>query len=331
MGGWWLGAVLLCFCVPARGQAQTAGDSTGLSHEECCIELLLPLGARGVALGRAVVADTAPDAVLYNPAGLAGLKHAALEVHYRKLIADAQLLGLSYVMKPHAWGTFALSYTLVDQGTIALTDSTENPLGETFTQVHELALTFATAIGAGVSTGLSYRVYVRRTPNSGGGETGGSASGATQLIDFGLQYHPRGVPGLAFGAALVNAGIPLQIVNYEQSDKPPVRGRAGATLEFMHLLRRDTTVTGTISAQVDAGGNDGVVPAVGAQVTFNDVISLRGGWRSAGNSLVGSMYTGVTLGVGLNLARFDVSVGRALVPATGDADSPFQVTFGMSF
>lgn len=328
-GGWCLGTALLCVLLPGRVRAQstTPADSLLKSSEECCTELLYPLGGRVVALGRAVVADTAADAVLYNPAGLAGLRHAELLVHYRKLVQDGQLLGLSYVTKPHSFGTFAFSYTLADQGTIEVTDSLQNSPGESFTQVHDLALSFATVIGAGVSTGVTYRVYIRKTPCPGC-ETGGG-SGATQLIDLGLQYHPRWVPGLAFGAALVNAGIPLQIVNYEQSDRPPVRGRAGATLEFMHLVQRDTTLSGTIAAQVDVGGPDGVVPSVGAQVTVGDVVSIRGGWHpgTAGPNF----DTGATLGIGLKLQRFSISIARALTLGALDSNSPFQITFGMSF
>ncbi len=322
-GGWCLGAALLCLFVPAAGRAQQSGDTAGAPQEECCTELLYPLGGRIVALGRAVVADTAPDAVLFNPAGLVGLHRAALEIHYRKLIADAQLLGVSYVTRPFSFGTFALSYTLGDQGTIPTTDSTQNPTGETFRQVHELAATFATALGAGVSTGITYRVFVAT-------ETKG-ATGATQLIDFGVQYHPRFVRGLGLGAALANAGLPLQVVNFEQSDRTPVRVRTGATYHFPRLLQHDTTVTGTLSAEVDAGGADGLVPAVGAEVAVGDAIAIRAGWRSAGATPQGSLDTGVTLGIGLKLNRFTVSVGRALTPAQGDTDSPFQVTFGMSF
>jgi len=332
-GGWCLGAALLYVLLYARGVAGQTPDSTGAvtSVEECCKELLLPLGGRIVALGRAVVADTAPDAALYNPAGLVGLHHAELMVHYRKLIADVQMLGLSFVTAPRKFGTFALSYTLVDEGSIPITGTDPNApeLGLTFSQIHELGATFATAVGAGVSAGITYRVFVANTPCTGC-VTGG-ASGATQLIDLGVQYHPRRLPGLSFGAALVNAGLPLQIVNYEQSDRPPVRERVGATFEFLRLVQHDSTLTGTVSAQVDAGGDDGVVPAVGAQVTVGDVVSIRGGWRSAGNSPIGSIDSGATLGVGLKLQRFTVSVARALVPAAGDSDSPFQITFGMSF
>ncbi len=332
IGGWCLGAALLCLLPSAGAHAQSAGDSAAaVSHEECCKEALFPLGGRIVALGRAVVADTAPDAVLYNPAGLVGLRHASLQVHYRKLVADAQVLGVSYVTAPHSFGTFALSYTLMDMGSITLTPEDPNapPSGESFYQAHQIAATFATALGAGVSTGITYKVFIINSPCPGC-QTGG-ASGATQLIDVGLQFHPRRVRGLGFGAALTNAGIPLQIVNYEQSDPPPVRTRVGATFEFLHLFQRDSTLTGTISAELDGGGSDGLLPAVGAQVTVGDVISVRTGWHAEGASAVGSIDSGVTLGVGLKLQRFTISVARALVPAALDSDSPFQVTFGMSF
>src|SRR5512142_749809 len=114
-GGWLIGAALLLVlgtAGPAR--AQTA-DSTPTSRAgECCAEMRYPLGGRNIALGQAVVADTAPDMASSNPAGLLGLHHAELLVHYRP-VPTGKVIGLTYVTRPYRFGTFAVNYVLMAQ------------------------------------------------------------------------------------------------------------------------------------------------------------------------------------------------------------------------
>lgn len=331
-GGWCAGAALLLVLLAAgAARGQGTPDTVTVPAEECCGELLSPLGARPVALGRAVVADTAPDMIAYNPAGIAGLRRPQLEVHYRKLPLDVQLLGLAYVSRAYSVGSFAVSYTLFDRGTFPITDTAGNQTGSTFSAVHVLAATFAARVGQGVSAGLTYKLFVMQTPCNNC-DTGG-ASGATQLVDAGIQYHPRRLRWAALGAAVTNAGIPLQVVNFEQSDQPPTRLRFGGTYEVLHLFQRDTTLTGSVSAQMEMLGPPGPVPALGAQVSVGGVVAMRLGWRSEGratNTLGGDLDAGVALGVGIHLGRYTLDVARAVNSATLDA-SPFHVTFGMSF
>jgi len=333
-GGWCFGIALLGVLLPAAllGQGTTPpADTTTTTSEECCKPLLLPLGGRVVALGRAVVADTSADAPLSNPAGLVGLHKAELLVHYRKLPLDESILGISFVTRPLSFGTFALSYTLVDFGSQDLTDQNGNPVGTSFTQMHAISATFATRIGAGLAAGLTYRVYVENTPCGTTCETGGG-SGATQLVDVGLQWHPPRLKGFGAGIALANAGIPLQIVNFEQADKPPVRTRLGASMEILHLLQPDTTLKGTLFTQLENGGADGLVPSIGGELTVGNVVSLRAGWRGSGSGgPLTALDSGLALGVGLKLDRFDLSLARVVTTSTLASDSPFQITFGIGF
>lgn len=327
-GGRCLGTALL-LVLPLTARAQTPQDTVAATPaEECCTELLMPLGARIVALGGAVVADTAADMLLTNPAGISGLHRAALVVHYRQLPADAQLLGLAFVMRPMKFGSFAVAYTLTDEGEMPGTGKLGESTGNFFTQVHVLGATFATSLVSNLTGGLTYKVVARMTP-CGSECQGGEPSGTTQMIDAGLQYRPRWTRGLSLGASVTNAGLPLQLVNYEQADGPPTRERIGATYEFLHLFQRDRTNTATLAAQVERGGPEGIVPGVGLQLTLGDAVSIRGGWRP-GDSTTGGVDAGVALGVGLKFQRFAISVARAL--ATPQLlSSPFQVTFEMGF
>jgi hypothetical protein len=329
-GGLCLGTALLVVLLaagPARGQSG-GGPAVSSSHE-CCAELLFPLGARQVALAGAVVADSAADMVLSNPAGIAGLHDSELLVHYRQMVADGRVLALSFVRRPFRFGTFALSYTLTDAGSLDITDAQGNLLGETYLQGHTLAGSFATTFATGIAAGLTYKVFIRRAPNTNQGDTGGGG-GATQLLDLGLQYRPRWSRWLALGAAVTNTGLPLQIVNYEQADRTPVRGHLGATYEVLHLFHADSTLTGSLSGQVDVGDPNGTIPAVAAEVTVGDVVSVRAGWRG-GDPLKAGTGTGTALGVGLKLERYQVAVAKSLTSSPLETDPEFLVTFGMSF
>ncbi len=321
-------ALLFVLLSVGPGAAQAPDSST--TAQECCVALSYPLSARILAQGGAVVADTAADMVLANPAGLVGLHRAELMVHYQKLPADVQLLGLSYATRPFRFGTFALAYTLVDYGDFQGTDVQGNPTGVFYSQVHVVAATFATTLVKGLSGGVTYRAFIWVTPASAAAETGG-ASGATQLLDAGLQYRPAPVRSLALGIAVTNAGLPLQVVNYEQSDQPPTRVRVGARYELLHLFQTDSTLTGSLSGQVELGGQGGTVPAFGAEVTVGGVVAMRVGWR---RPLVSGFdpQGGTALGIGLHIQRYSLDVARSLsANPLQVGSSPFNVSFGVSF
>ena len=330
-GGWLLGATLLLVFCPAPALAQTASDSTPTSKAgECCAEMRYPLGGRNIALGQAVVADTAPDMATSNPAGLLGLHHADLLIHYRP-VPTGKVVGLSYVTRPYRFGTFALNYVLMAQDSmpVDIGQTQPMPVGSAAVQAHTVSAAFATNLGAGLSGGIAYKIFALVTTGAEGSTGGGS--GVTQMIDAGVQYHPRRYPWLALGAAVNNAGLPLQVVNYEQADRTPTRVRAGTTVEYLHFLQRDTALSGTFSVQLQSGGDAGTYAALGTQVTVGHVISLRGGWIFGGDVLVaGPGETGGALGVGIALQRFTLDVARTLTSEPLEPN-PFHITFGMSF
>ncbi|NIU74474.1 MAG: hypothetical protein GWN71_13080, partial [Gammaproteobacteria bacterium] len=65
---------------PAAGQIDPTEPSG--PENECCLVLLIPVGARAVALGGALTSRSSADAVFRNPAGLAGLEQDAFFVHH---------------------------------------------------------------------------------------------------------------------------------------------------------------------------------------------------------------------------------------------------------
>ncbi len=313
--------------VPAAAAGQSGDRGTTGAHQ-CCMEATFPLSARMVGLGGAVVADTAPDMALANPAGLAGLRRATLLVHYRKLIADGQLLGVALIGPSRPYGTFATSYTLADGGTLPQTDSLGNQIGTLFYQAHVFQASFATRLGAGLAAGITYKVYLRVVPCDSSCLTGGGG-GATQLVDGGAQYHPRWDRWLSVGVGVTNAGIPLQVVNYEQSDPAPARVRAGATYEVLHLLQPDSALRGTLSAQVELAGPQGAIPSLGAEADLGGVLYLRGGWRGGGAT---GEDAGLAMGIGLKLQHYALSIAKPMMTVSDSGEpGPVYVTFGIEF
>ncbi len=299
---------------------------------ECCAEMRYPLGGRIIALGQAVVADTSADMVTINPAGLAGLHHAELLVHYRP-VPSGRVVGISYITRPYRFGTFGINYILMDQDTmpVDIGQGQSEVVGSMYEQAHTLSAAFATSLGSGFTGGVAYKIFVLVAPGADKGYTGGGSSALTQMIDAGVQYHPPRYRWLALGAAVNNAGLPLQVVNFEQADRTPTRTRAGATVEYLHFLQRDTTVSGTVSVQYQMGGDLGSFTAVGTQLTLGNVISLRAGWIFGGDPLVvGPDQTGGSLGIGIALQRFTLDVARTLTSEPLEPN-PFHITFRMSF
>lgn len=309
--------------IPALAQSdETSGSS------ECCPPVLFGVGAKSVALGQAVVADTLPDAVFINPAGLAGLRSGRLAVTHIPLGSGDQMVALSLLVRPKAVGTFGLSYELVDLGEVAATDENGNQTGTISLQQHVVMASFATALGAGLSAGVSYKVYI--VPSGCHGNCGtGLPTGVTPLIDAGLQFRPRRIPALALGAAVVNAGLPLQIVNYQQSDQPPTRVRVGGQYEVLHHFRADSTLAVWLYGQAEAGAPapNQLVFSAGGQFSVGDAVFLRLGWHGGAVA----MDTGPSMGIGLRFGHLGVSVAKSFGTSLLAPDQPFHVSLDLGF
>src|SRR5215213_323388 len=107
--------VLLCG-VPRPTTAQ------GAPAEEGALFLLVPVGARAVGMGQAVVAaEDGSEAVWWNPAGLARLEKREAAIHHQRGIghtADA----ISVIVPSSLLGVIGLSAHLLNFGTVASTD-----------------------------------------------------------------------------------------------------------------------------------------------------------------------------------------------------------------
>lgn len=293
---------------------------------ECCLVLLLPVGARAVALGRALTGGSSPDAVFANPAGLAGLQDDHLVVHHNTLAAQAT--AFSILATPRGVGTLGLSYELLDFGDIEYTDGHGQTTGMLSLRHHVLIGSFATELVGGLAAGFNYKLYQFRL--SCHGNCGGQEVGAvTHAVDAGLRYHPPLLPALEFGVMVANLGFPLQVVNAQQADPLPGRIRVGAAYEVLHHLRPESAMALSLAMDLEDQWQDpgSPSPSLGLELAADNTIFLRAGYVPGEG-----IGTGAAVGIGIHYASFTISVAKSFVANLLDsAAEPVQVSFGLHF
>ncbi len=165
-------------------------------------ELLIPVGARGLALNGAYVAGLdGIEAIYYNPAGL-GFSRTTTEAMFSQMnyIAD---IGVSYAAIAtnfEGFGSLGFSVKSLSFGDIPVT-TTENPngTGATFSPTFVvLGVTYANALTDRIRVGVNFNVVSEKIMRT-------SATGIS--FDVGVQYNGMaGVEGLKMGVVLRNFG-----------------------------------------------------------------------------------------------------------------------------
>jgi hypothetical protein len=316
-----IGALLL-FGGADRARAQS-GDE--VSATACCVHLLVPVGARAVALGDAIAARAGAGSIFANPASVAAVAdqfavHTASNPGYR-------LNAFSLLVNSEIIGTIGLSYHMFDLGSFEARDNQGNVTGELRVLDHALTATYATRIAPGLDAGLSYQLFQRRTDCSGFCNFESSAA-TTHLIDAGLIYRPTFADSLELGVSLLHLGFPLQVKNAEQAGPTPARLRAGAALEVMRFLRPGLPVALWLSGE-------GVVPIrnlgdatvhVGAEASFDRRFFLWLGYGGAAG-----LQGGVGLGVGVEIDRFSLGIAKPIVSSSFGDFETFPISFAVRF
>lgn len=290
--------------------------------------MLLPVGARSVALGDAVTARPGQDAIFVNPAALAEFTSAQLSAH-RSTLADASrtTLGGLYVMKDI--GVFGLSYHLIDFGEQEATDE-GGATGRFGVIYQQLIASFATRVGIGWSAGVNYRLYDYRPSCSGFACTGLDEAGTTHMVDAGVTYEPSWLPSLRVGASMMHVGFPLQILNKAQADPTPARLRVGTAYEAGHHFTSDSLIAVWIHLDAVTRLRDPGSPAInfGIEVELDETIFFRAGHASAGDGITGG---GTGIGLGLKYQRFEVSVAKTVSASPLFEGEPINVSFAVTF
>jgi hypothetical protein len=272
---------------------------------EGALDLLLPTGARAVALGQATMAvDGTTESVWWNPSGLASMHGTTAAIHHSQSIggtADA----VSVVAHSRVLGSFGVSASLRDFGSSGNSDDTGTEGGTILPRSLIYAGTYAASMER-LNVGLTYKLVQWRIDCTGPctGETGIMAS--TSALDAGAQYTLDPFLPITVGASVRNMGLRLQVNDSPQADELPSRLQAGLEVRVPKLgavvdgaeLRLSADMVSEVR-RMDPS------PRIGAELGWQRRLLFRGGYASRSGG-----YGGPSLGVGYDSGNLAIDFAR---------------------
>jgi hypothetical protein len=299
----------------AGGAVPGVAAGQGELSREGALFLLLPVGARSVAMGEAVVAQRGgSESVWWNPAALdASEKREAAIHHSQSIVGDGN--ALTIVIPSSLLGVLAASVDIVDYGA---QDVTIDPttLGRVLPRSFVYQASYATPIGSRLSAGISYKILQFRVDCTGPCPSSADFSASSSALDFGAQYrtNSKDLP-LVFGVAVRNIGVRLQVKDNPQSDPLPTRLQIGA----QYMLAVPASIARDTEVRVELDGLDELSfrhpsARLGTEISWQRRAHLRAGYifddAEAG---------GPTIGFGLVLGAFTLDLGRIVSGLSADA------------
>lgn len=224
-------------------------------------ELLIPIGARDLAMGGSSIATSnGVESIYWNPAGLSRMKTSAEGMFSSmRYIAD---IGVSYGAVGASFGEFgtiALSVKSLDFGDIPLTteDDPENRSGRFFSPTFvTVGLSFARSLTDAISAGGTLKIISEQI---------GRASASGFAIDFGVQYDRLvGVAGLTLGVAIKNIGPQMsfdgpalyRVASSSDGRRPEQRYKSeAASFELPSTVEIGLSYRGSLPSNLNYGVN----------------------------------------------------------------------------
>lgn len=272
--------------------------------------LNIAVGPRAISMGSAFVA-TANDvtSLYYNPAGAAKMEHSGAFFSHSRWFADITYNWAGAVLNLADMGALGLSVTYLNYGEMEVTTMVEpDGTGEMFTPYDlSFALSYSYNLTDRFSVGGSVKYISQQIYHT---------SSSAAAVDLGVLF-TSDIYGLRIGAAIQNFGTEMKLDGkdlYVQHDIDnsiygnneqilatlntdsyplPLVFRIGIAMDVLNLENHRFTVG------VDAlHPNDNAESLnLGAEYTFNNLISFRGGYKSL---FLDNSEEGLTLGVGLS-------------------------------
>ncbi len=274
-------------------------------------QLLIPVGARGIATGGAFVSNLVGlESIYYNPAGLDRTSGAEAIFSYMNYIADVNVSYFGVGTSLGDLGSVGLTFKSLDFGDIPVTTA-EFPDGEGRTYSPgfiTVGLTYSKVITDRISIGTNFKLVNESIENT-------SATGFA--IDFGVQY--RFDNHISIGATLKNIGANMQYSGAElQQQSTTINGSApgspGGTFEIVaeqfqmpSYFELSASYNFLLDEQNDLllgstfVANNSLEDAMnfGLEYGFMKMFFLRGGYNLSLGSDSNSIY-GLTAGAGVN-------------------------------
>ncbi|MBI4540286.1 MAG: hypothetical protein HY704_12355 [Gemmatimonadetes bacterium] len=307
------------------GAAGESGESA-----EGALFLLLPVGAQGVAMGRAMTAMPGPESAFWNPAGLATLSEGRFMVFRGEHFAgDATSFSLLFTSE--LIGALGLSYHLLDIGEQDVTDPQGNVVGALNVRGQVALASFATPLFRRLHAGLNFKVVQFRVSCRGACLDPG-VTATTYAVDAGLQSLPFTAFPLRLGAMVAHVGPPLQVINAEQADPLPSRVRVSAAYDVLQHIAPNAPYLVWVAVELEDRWSHPGTPSVymGSEFTAGtkDAVYVRAGYVLSQTEET----DGVAVGFGIHYERFDLALAKSFVgPGLAGEAEPVHVTFGIAF
>ncbi len=306
------------------------GAPSDLPAPEGALFLLLPVGAQGISLGRAMTAVPGSESAFWNPAGLAGIEESQLVVFRgNHLVGEATAISTLFSHQP--MGVFGFSYQLLDVGDQDLTDREGNVLGTINVRSHIGVASVATKLTDWLDVGVNFKVVQfnlgcrGQCPDVGVRSTGWA-------VDAGIQARPiSGVP-LRFGAMFAHLGPDFQVENADQADPLPIRIRVSVGYEMLRHFVESDDLTLWINFEVEDRWRDpGDAPSyyVGAEFMAGqgDILFVRAGFQEGEIA----QSDGFAVGVGLRYQRIELGLAKNLAGSITGESEPVFVSFALKY
>lgn len=334
-------AALLVLGVIVSAAEAGRGDKAGTSAAP---ELLIPVGARDLAIGGASLAFTSGiEAIYWNPAGLSRGKYGAEAMFsHMNYIADIGVEYFAVATNFEGFGSIGFSVKAISFGDIDITTE-EHPdgTGATFAPTFvTLGLTYSRLLTDRISVGLTTNLVTERIDRV-------SATGVA--FSVGIQYHNFGnFPGLSIGVAVKNVGPamrfdgpgllreatasdllrPATLYKVEAStDELPSVIELG--LGYRYTLQEDNVVTASALFQNNNLSDDEY--KLGLEYGYNNTFFVRGGYNLSQETITDSYIFGGTLGFGVHypVGGLDIGIDYAYRAAKFlDANHVFAIRLG---
>ena len=276
------------------------------------IFLLLPVGARAVGMGEAVVAQRGgSDLLWWNPAGIVGNGPETHEValHHSTTVVG-QGNALAFVWPADKRTAFGFLVNVLDLGQQTLTDDQGNSIGVASPTDYSVAASYAVAPAPWLALGVTAKHVEAGIPCSGVCSGLGIASSRSNGFDIGMQFRPDAIP-LTLAAAARNLGI-------AGAAGRPGRIDLGADYKVMAFARGDDSVEVHGAADlVSTVKMDSTTARLGTDIVVDQRLHVRAGYiRDPVNG------SGGAIGVGLQSGKLVFDIGRTYGGLTGTNDKP---------
>ena len=324
---------------PARALAQeaelaAASDAGAMAarrapSNEGALFLVLPVGAQGIAMGRAMTALPSQESAFWNPAGLAQVEDRRFFLYRGDQLAG-RATAFSFLLGRESVGTLGISYQELNVGDQQMTGPGGEVLGSLSVRGYQAVVSFATELVDRVSVGTNFKMVQFRIGCRGQCLDQG-VTATTYAVDAGVQATPTDAIPLRVGLMIAHLGPDLQVVNAEQADPLPVRARLAAAYDILEHFEAQPPFDVRITVEVEELWRSLGSPAVhmGTEVatTGTEILSVRLGYAYGRDG-----EGGAALGLGLRVGRFDLGVARSLTRTSlGTGSEPVHVSLGVVF